>query len=148
VALYEFAIRADPANANAYFGLAEARARQGRFDDAVKARREAHRVAGDDRLEPVFANASGEAGYRRIEEAWVRLQLDALKERELTKYVSPLDYARAYAQLRDKELAFKYLNAAFLDRSPGLVFLKVDRAWDAIRDDPRFADAVRQVGLP
>jgi eukaryotic-like serine/threonine-protein kinase len=147
-ALYEYAIGADPANANAYFGLAETRARQGRFDDAVKARREAHRVAGDDRLEPVFANASGEAGYRRIEEAWVRLQLEALKERELTKYVSPLDYARAYAQLRDKELAFKYLNAAFLDRSPGLVFLKVDRAWDAIRDDPRFADAVRQVGLP
>ena len=148
VALYEFAIRADPANANAYFGLAEARTRQERFDEAIVARREAHRVAGDDRLDSVFADASGKAGYDRIEDAWVRLQLDALKERERTKYVSPLDFARTYAQIGEKELAFKYLDAAFVDRSPGLVFLKVDRAWDAVRNDARFAAAVRQVGLP
>ena len=84
-------------------------------------------MAGDDRLAPLFATAKGEAGYRQIDEAWVRLQLEMLKEREKTKYVSPLDFARAYAQLGEKELAFKYLDAAFVDRSPGLVFLKVDR---------------------
>jgi hypothetical protein len=71
-----------------------------------------------------------------------------LKEREKTRYVSPLDFARAYAQLADKELTFKHIEAAFVDRSPGLVFLKVDRAWDRVRDDPRFAAAIRQVGLP
>jgi hypothetical protein len=78
----------------------------------------------------------------------VRLQLDELKERERTKYVSPLDFARAYAQLGNKEQAFKYLDAAFVDSSPGLVFLIVDRAWDPIRVDERFAAAIRQVGLP
>jgi hypothetical protein len=62
--------------------------------------------------------------------------------------VSPLDFARAYAQLGNKDQAFKYLDDAFGDRSPGLVFLKVDRAWDLVRDDPRFAAAVKQVGLP
>ena len=70
------------------------------------------------------------------------------KESEKTKYVSPLDFARVYAQIGEKELAFKYLDAAFVDRSPGLVFLKVDRAWDGVRDDPRFAAAVKRVGLP
>jgi serine/threonine-protein kinase len=148
VALYEYVIGADPANANAYFGLAEARALQGRFDEAIAVRQQAHAVAGDERMAPVFEGASGEAGYRRIDEAWVRLQLEVLQEREKTRYVSPLDFARAYAQLGEKEPAFKYLEAAFADRSPGLVFLKVDRAWDLVRDDPRFADAVRQVGLP
>ena len=148
IALYEYAIGAEPQNANAYFGLAEAKLRQGKFDEAIEARRQAHAIAGDDRLVSVFAGAKGEAGYRRIDEAWVRLQLEALKERERTKYVSPLDFARAYAQLGEKELAFKYLDAAFIDRSPGLVFLKVDRAWDRVRSDPRFAAAIRQVGLP
>jgi TolB-like protein len=148
IALYEYAIGLDPGNSNALFGLAEARMRQGRWDEAIEARREAHAVAGDDRLAPLFANAKGEAGYRQIDEAWVRLQIDMLKEREKTRYVSPLDFARAYAQLADKELTFKHIEAAFVDRSPGLVFLKVDRAWDRVRDDPRFAAAIRQVGLP
>jgi hypothetical protein len=103
---------------------------------------------GDDRLEAVFANARGEEGYRRVDQAWMRLQLDELKDRERTKYVSPLDFARTYAQLGDTEQTFKYLDAAFTDRSPGLVFLKVDRAWDLVRSDARFAAAVRQVGLP
>ena len=148
IALYEYAIAAESQNANAYFGLAEAKSRQGRFDEAIEARRKAHAVAGDDRLASVLAGAKGEAGYRRIDEAWVRLQLDALKERERTNYVSPLDFARAYAQLGEKELAFKHMDAAFEDRSPGLVFLKVDRAWDAVRSNPRFLAAIRQVGLP
>jgi tetratricopeptide (TPR) repeat protein len=148
IALYDYAIRLDPKNANPLFGLAEARMRQGRFDEALEARRRAHMVAGDDQLDPLFATARGEAGYRQIEEAWVRLQLEELREREKTKYVSPLDFARAYAQLGNKEQTFKYLDDAFVERSPGLVFLKVDRAWDLVRSDPRFAAAVKQVGLP
>jgi TolB-like protein/tRNA A-37 threonylcarbamoyl transferase component Bud32 len=148
IALYEYAIRLDPENSNAYFGLAEAKARQRKFDEAIQARLKAHAVAGDDRLQAALVGARGEAGYRRIDEAWIRLQLETLKERERTKYVSPLDFARAYAQLGEKELTFKYLDAAFVDRSPGLVFLKADRAWDRVRNDPRFEAAVRQVGLP
>ncbi len=148
IALYKYAIGAEPQNVNAYFGLAEAKSRQGQFDEAIEARRKAHDVAGDDRLASVFSGAKGEAGYRRIDEAWIRLQLDTLTERERTKYVSPLDFARAYAQLGETELTFKYLDAAFADRSPGLVFLKVDRAWDRVRNDARFAEALKKVGLP
>ena len=42
----------------------------------------------------------------------------------------------------------RHLDAAFAERSPGLVLLKVDTAWDRIRDDPRFAALVRRVGIP
>jgi TolB-like protein len=148
VPLYERSVRIDPGNPNHYFGIAEARARQRRFDEAIAARRKAHEVAGDDALKEVLATARGEEGYRAIERAWLGVQLDALETRQATSYTSPLDFARVYAQLGDREQAFKYLKAAFNDRSPGLVFLKVDRAWDLVRDDPRFLDAVRQVGLP
>jgi tetratricopeptide (TPR) repeat protein len=150
--MYEKAIGLEPENPNAYFGLSEAKYRQGRFDEAIAARRQAHAKAGDDQvygqLAEVLSRAHGEKGYREIDRMWVRIQLDVLKARVTANYVSPLDFARAYAQLDDKELAFKYLDAAFVDRSPGLVFLKVDRAWDNVRDDPRFAAAVRRVGLP
>jgi tetratricopeptide (TPR) repeat protein len=146
--LYQRAIKMDPGNANGYFGLAEAQVQQRRFDQAIETRRQAHAVAGDDALKEVLAAARGEQGYRQIEQAWLRVQLEALKTREATSYVSPLDFARAYAQLGDKELTFKYLDDAFVDRSPGLVFLKVDAAWAAVRDDPRFQNAIHRVGLP
>ena len=58
------------------------------------------------------------------------------------------DVALVYAQLGDKELAFKYLDAAFDHRAPGLVFLNVDPAWETVRGEARFAAAVRRVGLP
>jgi hypothetical protein len=35
-----------------------------------------------------------------------------------------------------------------IDRSPGIVLLKVDRAWDSVRSDPRFARLVTNVGAP
>jgi serine/threonine-protein kinase len=148
IALYEQAARTEPHNPNSYFGLAEARAKQGRYDEAIKARRTAHTAAGDTRLAPLFDMARGEAGYRAIEEAWVKLQLEELTQRATTAYVSPLDLARAFAQLGDRESAFRHLEAAFADRSPGLVFLKVDPAWNRVRDDPRLDEAIRRIGLP
>lgn len=77
------------------------------------------------------------------------LELEALADRAVAnKYASPLDYARAHARLGDKEEAFRYLDAAFADKSPGLVYLKVDRVWEQIRDDARFREAVKKIGFP
>ena len=148
VNLYEKSIRSDPIDPNPLFGLAEVRYRQGRFDEAIEVRRKAHAAAGDTVLEKVLASARGESGYREIDRMWVRAQLNALEERKTTNYVSPLDFARVHAQLGDAEQAFRYLDAAFADRAPGLVFLNVDRAWDNVRKDPRFVAAVDRVRLP
>ncbi|MEP6471849.1 MAG: hypothetical protein ABJC28_07515 [Acidobacteriota bacterium] len=77
-----------------------------------------------------------------------RSRLTDLTDLARERYVSPLDVARLKAQSGERDGAFASLEAAFLERSPGLVFLKVDRAWDRIRDDPRFAALVRRVGIP
>jgi TolB-like protein/Flp pilus assembly protein TadD len=148
VILYERSIALEPDNPNPWFGLAEARFLQGRMDEALEARRNAHRVAGDHRLDDVLARARGRDGYLEAHRTWVALQLEALKVRQVSGYVSPLDFARAYAQLGEADAAFEHIAAAFVDRAPGLVFLEVDRAWDAIRGDSRFAAAVQRVGLP
>ena len=148
VTLYTQSIKMAPANPAPYFGLAEAYALQRRFDEAIDYRRQAHAIAGDDAIAESFAKAKGEAGYRQADRLWVLHQLDELKKRSATRYVSPLDLARAYAQLDEKDQTFRQLKAAFDDRAPGLVFLNVDRAWDNVRSDPRFLEAIRRVGLP
>lgn len=149
VSLYEKVIHDEPGDPRAYFGLADVRRTQGRFNEAIAVRRKGHELAGDDALQDVPAKAQGEAGYRQIEQAAARLELAGIERRDARgDYASPLDFARAYARLGDKEKAFGYFAAAFEDRAPGLVFLNVDRAWDSIRDDARFRAYVRRVGLP
>jgi len=144
-------IQTHPELSAAQFTLAEIRRAQGRFDQAIEARRRGHalRDDSDDELDEVLAAATGADGYAEIEAVAVRrVELRALQRRAREAYASPLDFARAYAQLDDPERAFSYMGEALTERCPGLVFLNVDRAWDSIRADPRFAAAVRQVGLP
>jgi serine/threonine-protein kinase len=138
----------DEPTTDALFGLADVRRKQGRFDEALEARRRGYQLAGDDSLLEAFKTARGEEGYRSIDRMAVEQELDELHARAEADYVSPLDFARAHARLGNREEAFRHFDAAFADRAPGLVFLKVDPAWDQIRDDPRFAAAVRRVGLP
>jgi tetratricopeptide (TPR) repeat protein len=135
------------------FGLAEVRAAQGRFDEAIAARAKGHELEGDDAedaFRSVLATAKGEDGYRQIEKmSLLRVEIPKLERRVAGRgYASPLDFARAYAQLADRERAFGYLKAAFDDHAPGLVFLNVDRAWDSIRTVARGQDSVKLVGLP
>jgi tetratricopeptide (TPR) repeat protein len=134
-----------------YFTLAEIRRAQQRFDEAIEARRQGHALLGDsdEELQAVLAEAKGSDGYARIEATAVRrLELRTLERRARRGYASPLDFARAYAQLDDRDRAIDYLRDALDARSPGLVFLNVDRAWDAIRLEPAFRAAVERVGLP
>jgi len=133
---------------DALFGLADVRRAQGRFDEAIDARGRAHQAISDHSLDEILLHASGEEGYRQLELTAARHDLEELREREGKAYVSPLDIARAHAILGNRDDAFSYIDKAFDDRAPGLVFLKVAPAWDGIRDDPRFLAAVRRVGLP
>ena len=148
VDLYQKAIQSDPEDPNSYFGLSEVLYKQKRFDEAIEARRRAHALAGDEELKEVSLRPAGRTGTAKSRGRGCGWSSTLMKARAVVNYVSPLEFGRTYAQLGEKEQAFQYLEAAFVDRSPGLVFLKVDRAWDNIRDDPRFAAAVRRVGLP
>jgi hypothetical protein len=119
------------------------------FDQALSARRQAHAVAGDESFEELFERARGAAGYRDIQQATARRELDVLAMRaEGGGYVSPLDRARAFAQLGDPSRAFENLTAAIDERAPGVALLRVDPAWTDLRGDPRFAAALARVGLP
>ncbi len=62
-------------------------------------------------------------------------------------YASPYAIAQFYAQLGDKDQAFYWLDIAYREHD-NLINLKTDFLLDPIRSDPRFAELVKQVGLP
>jgi hypothetical protein len=83
-----------------------------------------------------------------LKKALAEIELENLRRRAAEEYVSPLDFGRVHARLGNRVEALRYLDAALQERSPGVVFLKVDRAWDNVRHDERFHDAIKRVGLP
>ena len=70
-----------------------------------------------------------------------------LDELSAKRVVSPYDYATIYAGLGDKEKTLELLQQCLEQREWLLVFLKVDQFWDNLRDDPRFVELLKKVGL-
>ncbi len=81
----------------------------------------------------------------RVEAQRVLAELKDLSQR---RYVSPYSMATIYVGLGEKEQAFQWLQKANDERNTELVFLKVDPRLDPLRDDPRFQELVRGVGIP
>ena len=44
-------------------------------------------------------------------------------------------------------MAFVWLDRAYKERA-GLLFVKVDPAFDSLRSDPRFGDLLHRIGFP
>jgi serine/threonine-protein kinase len=148
IGYYGAALEAEPSDPRPLFGLAEVLKRQGNVKGAIDARRKAYELSGEEDGAKALATARTEKDYENAETAVARFRLGELEALSKERYVSPLDLARLQAQVGEREKAFASLEAAFAERSAGLVFLKVERAWDPIRDDGRFATLVRRIGIP
>ena len=82
----------------------------------------------------------------RREEA--RRGLRELEQEAAERYVRPEEIAAVYVALGEPDAAFTWLETAYRERSVGIWTLKVERHWDPIRSDPRFAALVKKAGLP
>jgi TolB-like protein/cytochrome c-type biogenesis protein CcmH/NrfG len=148
IGYYNAALEAEPSDPRPLFGLAEVLRRRGDVTGAIEARRKAYELSGEEDGATALAAARTEKDYENAEVAVARDRVGKLETLAKERYVSPLDLARLQAQVGEREKAFASLDAALAERSAGLVFLKVERAWDRIRDDARFAALVRRVGIP
>ena len=146
---YRAIAEADPTDSFPLVGLAEVLRRKGDLRGAIDALRKAYELSEEQQGTKALATARTEEDYENAETTVARVRLgdlEALANQQ--QYVSPFYVARLHAKVGEREKAFAKLDAALVERSPGLVFLKVDREWDRIRDDPRFAAAVKRVGIP
>ena len=101
-----------------------------------------------DRNESEFA-AALEQGFHSA--GWKGALTKGIETRQSQRkngYSSAYVIAALYADLGDKDQAFRWLNTAYQERDTYLLALKTDFLLDPIRSDPRFAELVRKVGLP
>jgi len=88
-----------------------------------------------------FLNGSAgrpkEAGYA----------LSKLRELSRRQALDPMVFVTAYIGVKDNDAAIGALEAAYRQHSNNLTALKVNPDYDALRDDPRFLDLERRVGL-
>jgi len=82
----------------------------------------------------------------RIAEA--RRVLQQLVEISTRLYVAPFDWAILHIALGEMEAALGRLNEAWNERSSSLVFLKVERSFAPLYNEPRFQALLRRIGLP
>jgi serine/threonine-protein kinase len=134
---------ADFSRSHLYLGMAYDAI--GRHDDAVDELRIALAQSGGS---GVIVGTLGHALAASGRHADARALLDELSAREATQYVPAFNRALIHAGLGDTDRAFEHLDRAVEERSSWLVSLKIEPLLDSIRDDPRFADLVRRVGIP
>ena len=136
------AIELEPAWDQLYFGLGLTLLQQERFEEAISALRTAvQKEPGNVFSVAALIYGLGHAGRKKE----AKRHLDQLMMKY--EYVPCWFLAMAWVGLNDKERALQALEQAFRDHEPCMVSLKVDAIFDPLRQEERFKDMVRGVGL-
>jgi serine/threonine-protein kinase len=128
----------------AYLNMGHAYLELGDVASALEQYRRAQALEGSVPSYDAFV-ARGLALSGEVDKA--RRILTGLVERAQERYIRPEVLAVGFAALGDTDEAFAQLELALTARSAGLVYLGVDPMYRPLRDDPRFARLMSEVGL-
>lgn len=117
---------------------------QGMFDEAEVEFKAALSLSAKD-SETMSAMAYVYAAAGRTDEA--REVFEQIKDIAREGYVSPYSLARVHIGLGQIDEAFAELEITYKERHGILTYLKVEPIFDRIRDDARFIDLLRRLGL-
>jgi tetratricopeptide (TPR) repeat protein len=93
----------------------------------------------------VAAQACAYAAAGDTTEALTRLgELEEMSEK---RFVDPIWFSAVYVALGEHDRAFEMLDRAYEVGSMRLPYVSVDPKFDALRDDPRFTELLRRIGL-
>jgi serine/threonine-protein kinase len=125
-----------------WWDYAMALAMAGRKDEARKAWEKAAEVAG----RPAIIGVAGVAMLGEVEKA---RQIMRSWETETAgeRVEEPMDRARDHALIGETNKAVAWVERAFSERDPQVVWLKVDPRLRNIQSDPRIIDIKRRIGL-
>jgi tetratricopeptide (TPR) repeat protein len=142
---YRKVLELDPSFGLTYLYLALAQVARGDFEEATSVLETVKRL-GPEEPDPIalLGYTFALTGRRReAEEA-----LEELKALSKRRYVSAFPIAWVYVGLGDKDRAFAWLEKAYLERAGRLTYLKVLRAFDPLRSDPRFQRLLDRMRFP
>jgi TolB-like protein/Tfp pilus assembly protein PilF len=128
----------------AHLFAASAYIEKGMFDEAIAEARKAEELSGVSSHPIAF---EGYALAKSGKQAKARAVLAALLQLSTKRYVSPYSIAMIYNGLDERDKSLAWLERGYAQRDHKMVFLKVEPKWNNLRDDPRFQDLLRRVGL-
>lgn len=117
---------------------------QGMFEEAEAEFKTALSLSPKD-SETMSAMAYAYAAAGRTDEA--RAVFEQIKDIARESYVSPYSLARVHIGLGQIDEAFAELDITYKERHGILTYLKVEPMFDRIRDDARFIDLLRRLGI-
>jgi TolB-like protein/DNA-binding winged helix-turn-helix (wHTH) protein len=82
------------------------------------------------------------------DKAVIHWQLDNLKQKSATHYVSPVSQAFLYARLGRRAETLALLEEGCRQHSPLLLWIQNDPAFDFLHSDERYRAIIQQIGLP
>ena len=116
-----------------------------RYDLAISAGEKGVNLSGGSPLmRAALAHTYGKAG--RAGDA--RRVLDELTELAQHKYVAPHFFAGIHLGLGQHDRAIEFLEKSCAEHCHWLIYLHIDPSMDDLRDDSRFEDLLKRVGLP
>ncbi len=136
-------IKLDPNHSGAYIWLGYVYDAKGAYPEAVTAYQKGLEIYADNTGDKCYLGYALAKSGRRSEALAI---LNDLKN--VTGYVSPTELAVLYVGLGDKDGAFNSLENALAKRDLQLQNLKTESHFNELRDDLRFKDLIRRVGLP
>jgi TolB-like protein/lipopolysaccharide biosynthesis regulator YciM len=78
----------------------------------------------------------------------MRQAAEALEESAKQVYVLATRIALVYAHAKEIDRTLEWLEKAYKEREPLMVYLGVDIQWDPIREDPRFQELLGRMNFP
>ena len=138
------ALELDPRLTLAYVELSLAHAGKGEFDEAVRVLEEGMPLGRTARYVGTVGYVLGLAGRREEAEKL----LAELTEAPTRRFGDAFAIARIHTALGDKPRALEWLRKAAEERYTGVLWIKVDPTLDPLRSEPRFAELVKEIGLP
>jgi serine/threonine-protein kinase len=143
------ALELDPGDPWAHRVLGDAYERAGRAADAVKEWSTAMTLSGSGELAALLERTYAESGFDTALKALARARLEQLHSRAARgDYVPAIEFVYQHLRLGEREPAFEWLAKAEQERNRMLLEIGVDPIFDPIRDDPRFVELLRRLGLP
>jgi TolB-like protein/Flp pilus assembly protein TadD len=133
-------IELEPNFATAHDTLGSAYQITGDYADGVAEFVKAREIYGKPEIAALARESFARGGYREF----LRAMTGERRPADLQSHF----VAKCLVMLGEKDKALAELNRSFEKREYYLVYLKVDPRFDVLRDDSRFAELMRRIGLP
>lgn len=141
---YRKTIDLEPDFFTSHYFLGRVYEAKGMYDQAIAEYTRAAEITG---VPPEALQKTRDVYQKSGWQAYLQTSLDELlKDRK--QQMSPFFVATFYARLGKKDEALKWLEKGYEDRDFRMTLLSVAFEFDGFRDDPKFKELVRRMGLP